>query len=83
MRACRGIDELAIEHLTCAIALGHEHGRLRSGDDPGASAFIIHHAIEMAVIQLLVPGIKAADADTVLCSLRKMICRDLLEDDLI
>ena len=41
----------------------------------------IHHAIEMAITQLLVRGGELADADAVLGSVSKMICRDLLEDE--
>jgi AcrR family transcriptional regulator len=79
------IDAVAIERLSHMIRLGHEQGRFRSGDDPTASAFFIHHSIEMAVTQLLVRGSgtssKVNDTDLVLGSLSKMICRYLLEDD--
>jgi AcrR family transcriptional regulator len=77
----RRLDQLAIEQLTLMITYGQEHGRFRQGDDPAASAFIIHHSIEMAVTQLLVRGTELADADVVLGSLSKMICRYLLEDE--
>jgi AcrR family transcriptional regulator len=74
------LDQLAIEQLTAMIKLGQERGRFRSGDDPSASAFMIHHSIEMALTPLLVRGVEVADADAVLGSLSTMICRYLLED---
>jgi AcrR family transcriptional regulator len=75
------LDQLAIEQLTLMITYGQERGRFRHDDDPAASAFIIHHSIEMAVTQLLVRETALADADVVLGSLSKMICRYLLEDE--
>jgi AcrR family transcriptional regulator len=75
------LDQLAIEQLTLMIISGQERGRFRQDDDPAASAFIIHHSIEMAITQLLVRGTELADADVVLGSVSKMICRYLLEDE--
>jgi AcrR family transcriptional regulator len=75
------IDQLAIDRLSSMIARGQEQGLFRKGDDPAASAFMIHHAIEMAVTQLLVRGGKAGGVDPVLGALSKMICRYLLEDE--
>ena len=66
--------------MKAMIELGQERGRFRSEDDPSASAFMIHHSIEMALTQLLVRGVEVADSDAVLGSLSKMICRYLLED---
>jgi hypothetical protein len=75
------LDQLAIEQLTHMITLGKQSGRFRKDDDVTASAFMIHHSIEMTVTQLLVRGTGASDTNAILGSLSKMICRYLLEDE--
>jgi AcrR family transcriptional regulator len=75
------LDQLAIEQLTHMITLGEESGRFRRDGDAAASAFMIHHSIEMTVTQLLVRGSGVSDTNAILGSLSKMICRYLLEDE--
>ena len=75
------LDQLAIDQFTHMITLGEESGRFRKGDDAAASAFMIHHSIEMTVTQLLVRGTGVSDTNAILGSLSKMICRYLLDDE--
>jgi hypothetical protein len=63
------------------ITLGVENGWFRKYDDAAASAFMIHHSIEMTVTQLLVRGTGVSDTNAILGSLSKKICRYLLEDE--
>ena len=69
------IEQIAIERLAALIEFGQRRGLLRADIDAASAAFLIHNAIDMAVIQLLVRDGSGADPDRVLVELADMICR--------
>jgi AcrR family transcriptional regulator len=74
------IDALRIERCAAWIALGQRSGRFRRGLDPAGAAFVIHHAVEAAALQLLVHDVRSPDPETVLTELALMLGRYLVED---
>ena len=79
-RRYRRIEELAIERLADLIELAQRRGLARAGLSPRPAAFLIHHSVDMAAMQLFLRGEHAPDAQTVLSELTDMICRYLLEE---
>ena len=79
-RRYEGVEQLEIERLRTVIELGQQRGLIREQLDPAAAAFLIHHAIDMAVVQLLVREVRETDPDRVLSELTDMICRYALEE---
>ncbi len=73
------IEQIAIERLRALIEFGQRRDLLRGDLDPGSAAFLIHNAIDMAVVQLLVRDGSGADPDRVLVELSDMICRYVLK----
>lgn len=76
----RRIEQLAIQRLTDLIAFAQRRGMVRAQIDPPAAAFLIHHSIDMAAMQLFLRGSHEPDAQRILSQLAEMICRYVLED---
>ncbi len=76
----RRIEELAIERLCSLIEFAQARGIARPDVAPAAAAFLIHHAIDMAAMQLLVHDRSETDPEKVLRELADMICRYILEE---
>jgi len=76
----RRIEEVAIERLRTLIEFGRARGLMRRDVDPAAAAFLIQHAIDMTVTQLLVHEFRGPDPELVLGELGEMICRYVLEE---
>ena len=74
------IQTLGIGRLRDLLAFGQRRGLLRADLDAEAAAFLIHHAIDMAAMQLLVLDRPPLDPDRVLATLSDMICRTILEE---
>lgn len=74
------IQRVGVERLAGLVAFGQRRGWMRRGLDPAAAAFLVHHTIDMAAVQLLVAEPRAVDPDRVLDGLGDMICRYLLEE---
>ena len=74
------IQALGVERLRELLAFGVERGLMRADLDCEAAAFLIHHAIDMAAMQLLVLDRPPLAPDRVLATLTDMICRTILED---
>ena len=72
------IEQIAIERLRALIEFGQRRSLMRGDLDAGSAAFLIHNAIDMAVVQLLVREGTGADPDRVLEALADMICRYVL-----
>jgi AcrR family transcriptional regulator len=79
-RRYRRIEEIAIQRLTDLILFGQRRGLVRAGLDAAAAAFLIHHSIDMAAMQLFLRGAHAPDPQPVLGELADMICRYVLEN---
>lgn len=79
-RRYQRIERGAITRLGDFIRFGQRRGLMREDLDAGATAFLIHHTIDMTATQLLVRDERAgeADADRVLEALVDMFCRTLL-----
>ncbi|MDJ0789549.1 MAG: helix-turn-helix domain-containing protein [Myxococcota bacterium] len=79
-RRYQRIEQSSIARLGDFFRFGQRRGLMREDLDAEATAFLIHHAIDMAATQLLVREERAgeADADRVLESLVDMFCRTLL-----
>ena len=75
------IQALGIERLRALLVYGQRRGLMRADLDAEAAAFLIHHAIDMAVMQLLVLDRPPLDPDRVLTTLTDMICRTILEEE--
>ncbi len=75
------IQALGIERLEALLEFGRRRGQMRVDLDTGAAAFLIHHAIDMAAMQLLVLDRPPLEPDRVLAALTDMICRTVLEED--
>ena len=83
----RRIEELGIDRLTDLLQLAQRRGLARAGFDARTAAFLVHHSVEMAAMQLFLRGDRAAadaarasSAPNVLAELTDMICRYLLEE---
>ncbi len=74
------IERIAIERIRTVVEYGQARGFGRRNVNAAAAAFLVHHAIETALFQLLV-GKDHPEPDVVLAELGEMICRTLLEDD--
>lgn len=79
-RRYRRIEELGIDRLTDLLELAQRRGLARAGFDARTAAFLVHHSVEMAAMQLFLRGDRAPDAPNVLAELTDMICRYLLEE---
>jgi AcrR family transcriptional regulator len=79
-RRYRRIEEVAIERLADLIELAQRRGLARASLSPRAAAFLVHHSVDMAAMQLFLRGDHAPDPQTVLAELTDMICRYLLEE---
>jgi len=79
-RRYQRVEEVAVERLTALIEFGQRHGLMRAGLDPQAAAFLIHHSLDMAVVQLLLRQHSAPDPERVLTELTDLICRYVLEE---
>jgi AcrR family transcriptional regulator len=77
----RRVEQIAISRLTDLIAFAQRRGLMRAQLDPGAAAFLIHHSIDMAAMQLFLRGSSEPDPETVLGELTDMICRYALDED--
>jgi AcrR family transcriptional regulator len=74
------IQALGVARLRDLFEYGVGRGVLRADLDAEAAAFLIHHAIDMAAMQLLVLDRPPLDPDRVLATLADMIGRTILED---
>lgn len=74
------VEEIVIERLRSLIEFGQAQGLARSDTDAAAAAFLIHHAIDMAVSQLLIRSFSGVEHDVVLDALGDMICRFILAE---
>jgi len=79
-RRYRRIEEVAIERLSDLIRFAQGRNQVRKQLDPRSAAFLIHHSIDMAAMQLLLRGAHAPDPARVLRELADMICRYTLEN---
>jgi len=82
-RRYRRIEELGIDRLTDLLELAQRRGLARAGFDARTAAFLVHHSVEMAAMQLFLRGDRAPgalNAPNVLAELTDMICRYLLEE---
>jgi AcrR family transcriptional regulator len=74
------VEQVAVERLTALIEFGQRHGLMRAGVDAQTAAFLIHHSLDMAVVQLLLRQHSAPDPERVLTELTDLICRYVLEE---
>jgi AcrR family transcriptional regulator len=74
------IEQLAVERLTALIEFGQRRGLMRAGLDAQAAAFLIHHSLDMAVVQLLLRERASPEPSHVLGELADLICRYILEE---
>ncbi len=79
-RRYRRIEEVAIQRLTDLIRFAQRRGLLRKQLDAPSAAFLIHHSIDMAAVQLFLRGAQSPDPQLVLSELTDMICRYVLEN---
>ena len=79
-RRYRRIEEVAISRLAELIELAQRRGLARPGLDPSTAAFLVHHSVDMAAMQLFLRGDHAPDPRRILSELTDMICRYLLEE---
>jgi AcrR family transcriptional regulator len=79
-RRYRRIEEVAISRLAELIELAQRRGLARPGLDPATAAFLVHHSVDMAAMQLFLRGDHAPDSQRILSELTDMICRYLLEE---
>jgi AcrR family transcriptional regulator len=76
----RRIQEGGIERLRALFVGGQQLGHVRASLDAGAAAFLVHHAIDAAALQLLVLDAPHPEPDRVLAELAEMLSRHLLEE---
>lgn len=74
------IRQVSIERLRAMIEYGQQRGRMRSGVDSLAAAFLITQSIDMAATEVLVHRHTDPAPEAVLDELTDMICRYILED---
>ncbi len=74
------IQTAGLERLRALVVHGQERGLMRADLDPEATAFLIHHAIDMAAMQLLVLPAPPVAPERVLAALCQMIARTLFEE---
>jgi AcrR family transcriptional regulator len=74
------IEQLAVERLTALIEFGQRRGLMRRGLDAQAAAFLVHHSLDMAVVQLLLREHASPAPSQVLRELTDLICRYILEE---
>jgi AcrR family transcriptional regulator len=79
-RRYRRIEELAIDRLTDLLEFGQRRGLVRKAMDARAAAFLVHHSIDMAAMQIFLRGDRAPEPAKVLSELADMICRYVLEE---
>lgn len=79
-RRFQRIEQLGVERLCQVVEFGQRRGQMRADVDAASAAFLIHHAIDMAAMQLLVREVRELEHDRVLEELVDMICRYILED---
>lgn len=77
----RRIEDLAVGRMKDLIAFGQRRGLMRAGIDPGAAAFLVNKAIDLAATEVFVRRIAQPDPDRVVAELNDMICRYLLVED--
>jgi AcrR family transcriptional regulator len=75
------VDQLQIARLAALISLGQQRGVMRRDRDPAAAAFVVHHAVDAAAMQLLVREVRDPNPDAVLAELSQMLKHYLLEDE--
>lgn len=76
----RRIEEFAIARLTDLLEFAQRRGLMRKCIDARAAAFLIHHSVDMAAMQIFLRGDRAPDPTRVLAELTDMICRYVLEE---
>jgi AcrR family transcriptional regulator len=74
-------DRLRIERLAALISLGQQRGVFRRGSQASCAAFVVHHAIDAAAMQLLVREVRDPNPEAVLAELGRMLSHYLLEDE--
>lgn len=79
-RRYQRVEQVAVERLTALIEFGQRRGLMRAAIDAHAAAFLIHHSLDMAVVQLLLRQHSAPDPELVLTELNDLICRYILEE---
>jgi AcrR family transcriptional regulator len=79
-RRYQRIEEVAIERLCALIEFGQRRGLMRASLDPRAAAFLVHHNLDMAAMQLFLREHSALDRERVLTELTDLICRYVLEE---
>jgi AcrR family transcriptional regulator len=75
------LQRLGVQRLAGLVTFGQGRGLMRPELDAEATAFLIHHAIDMTATQLLVLDRPPLDPDRVLEALSDMICRAILEEE--
>jgi len=81
-RRYRRVEQLGIQRLSDLISFAQQRGLVRPGLDPAAAAFLIHHSIDMAAMQLFLRGASEPDPERVMSELTEMICRYVLQEAL-
>jgi AcrR family transcriptional regulator len=79
-RRYQRIEQVAVERLTALIEFGQRGGLMRNSVDAHAAAFLIHHSLDMAAMQLFLREHSAPDPERVLYELTDLICRYILEE---
>jgi AcrR family transcriptional regulator len=79
-RRYQRVEQLAIERLTAFLEFGQRRGVMRPCVDAHAAAFLIHHSLDMAVVQLLLHKHAEPEPERVLRELADLICRYILEE---
>jgi TetR/AcrR family transcriptional repressor of nem operon len=74
------IEQLAVARLTALIEFGQRRGLFRAELDAQSAAFLIHHSLDMAVLQLLLRQHTDLPPLHVRDELAQMICRYLIEE---
>ena len=79
-RRYQRVEQIAVERLTALIEFGQRRGLMRASVDAHAAAFLIHHSLDMAAMQLFLREHSTPDPESVLRELTDLICRYVLEE---
>jgi AcrR family transcriptional regulator len=74
-RRYQRIEQLAIERVAALIEFGQRRGLMRAEIDPQAAAFLIHHSLDMAIVQLFLREPSTLAFDRVLVELTELFSR--------
>jgi AcrR family transcriptional regulator len=74
-RRYQRVEQIAIERLAALIEFGQRQSLMRADIDPQAAAFLIHHSLDMAMVQLLLREQTGPAPERVLAELTELFSR--------